>query len=282
LERAELNTNVVSPGYFAAMGYTLLSGQSFSDNLSVRGCREAVLNQEAADLYFGGNAVGAFLIDDLGQRTQIIGVVHSVQLGLFERRSEPTVYFPMVQDCASVMTLILGVRSADAPMLVAVEQSLEQVPGRGPLPISVRTLEAYLSQTALAPLHIATAIVGACAATALALSILGLYGNLNDAARARRRDLAIRIALGARRRHVIGQVLREGGQLAAAGTLAGMSGALLLSLALPRMVANIAPPGLWVWIAGPGVLAGAVAIAGLLPARRALMVEPLRILRSDN
>jgi ABC-type antimicrobial peptide transport system permease subunit len=167
-------------------------------------------------------------------------------------------------------------------MLDEVQRTLQSVPGRGAAPLTVQTLEAYLSQTALAPLRIATAIVGACATTALFLCILGLYGTLNDAARARRQDLAIRIALGARRRHVIFQVLREGGQLAGAGTFAGVLGSLLLSQLLTRIAPGIGSPKSWVWIAGPMVLAAAVGIAGVLPARRALMVDPLRILRSGN
>jgi ABC-type lipoprotein release transport system permease subunit len=282
LDRSEFDTNVVSPGYFAAMGFSLVAGRIFPDNSSARGCRVAVVNQEAADLYFGGNAVGAAIIDDMGRRTGIIGVVHSAPLGTFERRTEPTIYFPMVQDCLPAMRLIIGARAASGPMLVGVQHTLQSVPGRGPAPLVVQTMEAYLSQTALAPLHIATVIVGACAATALLLSVLGLYGTLNDAARARRRDLAIRIALGARRRHVIFQVLREGGRLAGVGALAGISGALLLSQFLPRIPSNIGSPKSWVWIVGPIVLTCAVAVAGVLPARRALMVDPLRILRSGN
>jgi ABC-type lipoprotein release transport system permease subunit len=282
LERAEFDTNVVSPSYLAAIGLSLVGGQTFPDNLSGRGCRVAVVNQEAADLYFGGHAVGAAMIDDMGQRTGIIGVVHSAQLGVFERRAEPTVYFPMVQDCLYAMKAIIGARVASGPMLAEVGHTLDLVPGAGPAPRAVQTLEEYLSQTGLAPLHIAAAIVGACAAMALFLSVLGLYGTLNDAARARRRDLAIRITLGARRRDVIYQVLREGGQLAGAGTLVGVLGSLLLSQLLTRLASNIASPKSWVWVAGPIVLGCAVAVAGILPARRALMVDPLRILRSDN
>jgi ABC-type lipoprotein release transport system permease subunit len=282
LERAEFDTNVVSPSYFAAMGFSLVGGQTFPDNPSSRGCRVAVVNQEAADQYFGGHAVGAAIIDDMGQRTNIIGVVHSAQLGVFQRRAEPTVYFPMVQDCLYAMKVIIGARVASGPMLAEVRHTLQIVPGAGPAPLAVQTLEAYLSQTALAPLHIATVIVGACAATAIFLSVLGLYGTLNDAARARRRDLAVRIALGARRRDVIYQVLREGGQLAGAGTLAGVFGSFLLSQLLTRIASNIGSPKSWVWIAGPIVLGFAVAVAGILPARRALMVDPLRILRRDN
>jgi putative ABC transport system permease protein len=282
LEMAEFDTNVVSPNYFAAMGFSLVGGQTFADSPNGRGCRVGVVNQEAADLYFGGHAVGAAVIDDMGQRTEIIGVVHAAQLGIFERRAEPTIYFPMLQDCLYTMRLMIGTRVARGPMLAEVRHTLQVVPGGGPAPLTVQTLETYLSQTALAPLHIATVIVGACATTALFLSILGLYGTLNDAARARRRDLAIRIALGARRRDVIYQVLREGGQLAGAGTLTGMFAGFLLSQLLPQIASNIGSPKSWVWIAGPIVLGCAVAIAGVLPARRALMVDPLRILRPDN
>lgn len=282
LERAEFDTNVVSPNYFAAMGFALVGGKTFLDSPSARGCRVAVVNQEADDLYFGGHAVGAALIDDLGLRSEIIGVVHSTQFGVFERRAEPTVYFPMAQDCLYAMKVIIGARTASGPMLAQVRHTLHAVPGAGPTPLAVQTLEAYLNQTALAPLHIVTVIVSACASTALFLSILGLYGTLNDAARARRRDLAIRIALGARRRDLIYLILREGGRLAGAGTLLGMFASILPSQLLTRIASNIGAPNLWVWLAGPIVVGCAVAIAGVFPAWRALMVDPLRILHPDN
>ena len=113
---------------------------------------------------------------------------------------------------------------------------------------------------------------------ALLLSVLGLFGALSDEARQRRRELAIRIALGAPRWRVIGQVLGEGVRLACAGTLAGM----LISLALSRWMSGITPgsglPALWVWLAAPLALAGVVTLASALPARRALMTNPLVIM----
>jgi ABC-type lipoprotein release transport system permease subunit len=281
LEGAELNTNIVSPGYFAAMGFSVVAGQLFPGHPGSRACRVAVVNQEAADLYFGRDAVGAAIIDDLGQRTQIIGVVHSRQVGIFQRQVEPTVYFPMAQDCLPTMTLIIAARVAGGPMLAKVQHALELVPGGGAAPPVVKTLDTHLSQTALAPLHIATALVGACATTALFLSVLGLYGTLSDIARVHRRDLAIRIALGARRRDVIRQILQEGGQLAGIGALAGVVGSLLLSQLLSRITSSMGTPKLWVWVAGPIVLAGVVMVAAVLPARRALMLDPLRVLRGN-
>ena len=282
IQRAELDVNVVSPNYFATMGLPRVAGQMFPDDPAPRGCRTGVINEEAADLYFGGKALGAAVIDDSGRRTEIIGVVHATPLGTFEPRAEPTIYFPMAQDCPRGMTLILGARDADGPLLAKLSSVIEAVPGRGPAPVLVRTLEVYLGQTALAPLRIATMIIGASATTAFLLSALGLFGALSDAARQRRRELAVRIALGAQRRHVIFQVLKEGGRLAGAGALAGTLG----SLALSRILTQIAPgnrsPALWVWLAAPLVLAAAVAIASILPARRALLVNPLEILRDEN
>jgi ABC-type antimicrobial peptide transport system permease subunit len=180
------------------------------------------------------------------------------------------------------MTLILGAREVNGPMLARLTASIEAVPGRGRGPILVRTLDTYLSQTALAPLRIATMIVGASTMMALALSILGLFGALSDAARQRRRELSVRIALGAQRWHVIFQVLKEGGRLACAGILAGTLGSLLLSRTLTRIAPGNGSPALWVWLAAPLVLAVAVAIASVLPARRALLVNPLMIMREDN
>jgi ABC-type antimicrobial peptide transport system permease subunit len=180
------------------------------------------------------------------------------------------------------MRLIISTRAAGGPAPVEVQHTLQSVTGGDPAQLVVQTLESYLTGKALAPLHIAMAIVGSCATMALFLGILGLYGTLNDAARARQRDLAIRIALGARRRHVICHVLGEGAQLAGVGALTGVLGGLLLLRLLPRIASGIGSPKSWAWIAGPIGLAGAVAIAGILPTRRALMVDPLRILRSGN
>ena len=146
----------------------------------------------------------------------------------------------------------------------------------------MKTFETYLNQTSLAPLRIATLILGASATMALLLCVLGLFGALSDAARRRRRELAIRIALGAPRWRVIGQVLGEGLRLACIGTLAGM----LISLALSRWMSGITAGSssqvLWVWLAAPLALAAVVTVASILPARRALMTNPLAIMHQDT
>jgi len=282
LARAELETNIVSPGYFDAAGAKLIKGQGFTGHAKSTGCRIGIVNQEAADLYFGGKAVGATVIDEQGQRTDIIGVVHSEPFGTFQRRMEPELYLPMSQDVLTRMSMIVHVRNVNGPLLADLRRRLEAVSGYGPGRALVRTLETYLDQTSLAPLHISTVLLVVSATMALLLCALGLFAALNDAARQRRRELAIRIALGAQRWHVIGQVLEEGVRVACAGTLAGM----LVSLALSRWMSGITRssdwPALWVWLAAPVALAGVVTIASFLPAYRALLVNPVMIMREDG
>ena len=106
------------------------------------------------------------------------------------------------------------------------------------------TLDAHLSRTALAPQRIATLLVSASAVLGLLLGGLGMYGALAESARQRRREIALRIALGAQSWRVVRQVVAEGFRLAGAGTVAGMLGALLAARGLTRISPGATrPPG---------------------------------------
>jgi ABC-type lipoprotein release transport system permease subunit len=277
--QAVLDSNVVSPGYFDAMGLSLKAGQHIANLKMPRDCRVGLVNREAAELHFGGNAIGASVIDERGRRTEIVGVLQAAPLGTFQRRVEPTIYFGMSWDSPGLMRLILQAGEPTPAVLDAIERQIESVPGRGAEPAVAKTLETHFSQTALAPLRIATLIVGASSAMALVLSVLGLHGALTAVARQRGRELAVRVALGAQRRHVIAQVLSEGARLAAAGAVAGVLGSLLQLGYLAQYGGSA--PRLWVWGAALLVLAAAVGVAGVLPARRALLEDPLQIMRDE-
>jgi putative ABC transport system permease protein len=276
-----LDANVVSAGYFGALGLTTTAGVLFRDEPEASRCRTGVINQEASEQYFAGNAVGGAVIDRAGRRTTIVGVIQAATLRASDRRIEPSIYFPATQDFLPRMTLMLGAKESDDDLVRAVQQQLEPIAGGSLIPNGVVTLEAHLSRTALAPERIATVLVGAAAVIALALGAIGIYGAMAEFARQRRREFALRIALGAQRRRVIGQILMTGTRLAAAGIVAGMAGALLVARWLARITPDVATSPGPVWIAGPLVLLAAVALASLIPARRAMMVNPLTIMR-DN
>jgi putative ABC transport system permease protein len=276
---AVLDTTIVSPQYFPMMGLPTIEGRLTAEQ-SQSNCRVGVINQQAAELYFGGHAAGGAFIDAAGVRTEIIGVVRSALLGTSQRHPEPALYLPMGQDYQSRMTLILETKNANERLIGSVRQTLASVPGGAGLP-AVLTLDAHLSRTALAPQRIATLLVSASAALGLVLGGLGVYSALADSARQRRREIALRIALGAQRWRVVRQVLIEGVRLAGAGTAAGALGALLAARGLTRISPGAADATAWVWLAAPVVLLTAVCLASVLPARRAMAVDPLTIMR-DN
>jgi len=282
LPLAELDVNVASPGYFQAVGIKLIAGSSFDARRRFGQCRVGMVNQEAADSYFGGNPIGAALIDEQGRRTNIIGVLQTPSIGTFQGTVEPALFLPLSQEAPLHMRMLLHALDVDEPAQRNLKRVIEEVPGRGDGEVIVKSFSTYLTQTSLAPLRIATLILSASAAIALALSILGLFGALSDAARQRRRELAVRVALGAQRWRVIGQVLEEGGRLASAGSLAGILASFLIARWIRGITMAGGWPALWVWLAGPLMLVFAVMVASLLPARRALLVSPLTIVREEN
>jgi len=274
-----VETPIVSSTYLDLMGLTVTAGTAFTNDPG-GSCRIGLVNEEASERYFGGNAVGGAIIDASGHRTDVIGVLRSAVLRASQRQVDPAIYLPMAQDFVPRMTLIIGSRDASAATVASVRSRLDAIPG-GRSPVMVTTLEEHLSRVALAPERIAMVLVGASAAMAVVLGGLGLYGAMVDAARQRRREFGVRIALGSQSWRLVGQVLREGARLAAAGTIAG----LLLSRIVARWLLQITPsaeptPG-WVWLAAPATLLAAVLIASVLPARIALATDPLTVMRDE-
>jgi ABC-type antimicrobial peptide transport system permease subunit len=276
--RAILETEVVSPTYFDVAGLKVIAGKPLADRHAR--CRTAVINQDASERYFGGNAIGGAIVDSIGRRTEIVGVVHAPLLRASQRRAGPTIYSPMGQDFVPRMTLTIGSRSADAATVAAMAKRLDEVPG-GRGPAFVTTLQEHLSRIALAPERIAMVLVGVSATIALFLGGLGLYGAMIDAARQRRREFGVRIALGSQGWRLVGAVVGEGARLAVVGTIAGLFAARIVAGWLARISTAATPPETWVWLAAPAALLAAVLIASVLPARVALATDPLTVMREE-
>ena len=277
LDSGLLDVNIVTPNYFEAMGLTLIAGQLFEGR--GRGCRIGVVNEETAARYFGGNAIGGAVIDAAGRRTEIVGVVRSISLRAGQRLVEPSLFVPMAQDYLPRMTAILAIPNVSTAALEAIRARIAAVPGGRPDRLVVTTLDDHLSATALAAERIAATLVGTFAALAIALGCLGLYGLMADAARRRQREFAMRLALGAQGWRVVRLVMAQGLRLVGIGAPAGM----LLSLLVAKRLATIVPAAGWpsplIWIAPLVLLAGAVAVASVIPARRALSADLLSLMR---
>lgn len=279
----EMNVNFVSPDYLRALGLSLIDGQWFPEHQVAGQCRRmGVINQEAADLYFSGRALSAALIDNSGVRTEIIGIVSSQSLGTFEQHAEPTIYFPLWQEHPNGMTLLIRSSLWNHQIMDQLRGRIESVPGNDPTSPRVTTLDTRLVDSGFAPLRIARLIFGISTLTALVLSIFGLLSVQSDTERQRRRELAVRIALGAQRRHIFFMTIKEIGQLAFAGILIGT----LISAAALRVftaeLSTIGSPPFQVWLLAPILSTLLLIVTATVAEYRALSGEPQTAMRDDG
>jgi hypothetical protein len=281
----EMSTNFVSPGYLRAVGLSLTDGQWFPQH-EIAGAGECrhfgVINQEAADLYFGGSALGTALIDNVGIRTEIIGVVRSQALGTFEQHAEPTIYVPIWQEHPSRMTLLIRSSMWNDQIMDQLHGRIGSVPGNDPASPVITTLDTRLVESGFAPLRIARLIFATSTLTALVLSIFGLLSVQSDTERQRRRELAVRIALGARRRHIFFLTIKEIGKLAFAGILIGtlISGAALR--AFTKELSTIGSPPFQVWLLAPVLSMLLLIMTATVAGYRVLSGEPQTLMREDG
>ncbi len=283
LSNIEMNVNSVSPGYLRALGLSLIDGQWLPEHPIAGECRRlGVINQEAADLYFGGRALSAALIDNSGVRTEIIGIVKSQPLGTFEQHAEPTIYFPMWQEDPSGRTLLIRSSMWNHQIMDQLRGKIGSVPGNDPTSPAITALDTRLVESGFAPVRIARLIFAASTLMALVLSIIGLLCVQSDTERQRRRELAVRIALGAQRRHIFFMTIKEIGQLAFAGILIGT----LISAAALRVFANelatIGSPPFQVWLIAPILSMLMLIMTATVAGFRALSGEPQTVMREDG
>jgi ABC-type lipoprotein release transport system permease subunit len=272
-----LDVNIVAANYFDVTGTAVVDGAAFGSHPD--GCRIGVVNEEAAARFFDGRPIGSAVIDASGLRTWITGVVRSEAWRSEQQRIEPMLYVPMSQDFLPRMTVILKTEVAADALVEPLLARLKGVAGGREDKLTVTTLQEHLNQTSLAADRIAAVLVAAFAAIALVLGALGLYGLLADAARRRGREFAVRLALGAQGWRVVRQVMLEGSRLVIAGAALG----LLVSVGVAQWIGRITPAAGWpswtVWLSAPVLLAAAVVAASIIPARKALSVDLLRIMR---
>jgi predicted permease len=282
---SEAHLRTVSANYFGVMGVPVRAGRAFDERDRVGAPRVVLVNQTFVERNFPGE-------DPTGHRLsfkftqgqppfEIVGVVGDEKIKSLDAQTTPVIYFPMLQAADTSTGLVVRTTSDPAALTGALRAELRALDASAPL-FGVRTMERLIADSPAAFMRRYPAyLIGIFAAVALVLASVGIYGVISYMVSQRTRELAIRAALGARRRDLLGLVLRQGLGLALAGVGLGLLGALALSRLLASQLYGVsaADPAVY---AGVSLLLVAVAlVACLVPARRATRVDPMVALRYE-
>jgi len=268
----------VSPGYFGALGATVLEGRDFAPGDAGR--RVIVVDDTLARRAFAGSAIGRTLqLEPEGNVEsffEVVGVVGHVKLHDLSRTLLPQVYKPGLWQRFNLVIRggESGERLADGARRVVNELS------PGAAVEDVRPLGA-LVQRALAPTRLATGLMSAFGVTALVLAAVGILGVVSFAVNERRHEFALRLALGAAPSGIRRLVLARGLRIVVSSLVAGSVLAAVVGRASSPLLFGVDPLEPGPYVAAVAFLAFFALVACWLPAERAARVEPLRLLRQD-
>jgi predicted permease len=273
-------TKYVSPGLFAALGTRLIAGRDFTWNDLLSQRRVAIVSENMARENWGEprNALGKHIrIGTNGPWSEVLGIAENVYDDGVDRQPPAIVYFPGVR--RSVIFAIRSRRAGTEGFLKEITAKIHAVDSNLPL-ARVRTLsEVY--RLSMARTSFALVLLGVSGAMALTLAIIGVYGVLAYAVAQRRREVGIRVALGAEPGMVKALFLRQGLILTCLGGVIGLASAGGLSRWTSSLLFGVKPiDPLTYGISGAVILAAAV-IASYIPARRAASLNPIETLCSD-
>jgi putative ABC transport system permease protein len=281
-DRLSVPFRAVTPGYFTLLGQSISEGRDFRSTDIRNAPGVAIVNQTLASRYFGGGAaIGKkiWLGGRQGPSTEIIGVVSDARTADLTHGAEAEVYFSLWQNSAFSKDLIIRTASDPRSVAAAVQRELRAVDPTVAVE-NVKTLEqvrddSLASRTFAMQLLVGFSIVGSV------LTLVGIYGVLSLSVASRRRELAIRTAVGAQRGDIRSLILGEGARLIAGGIAAGVAAAYVLSRALRSFLFEVEPTDPMM-LAGAGILFATIALlACWVPTRRAADVDALEALRCE-
>jgi macrolide transport system ATP-binding/permease protein len=279
-EIGEAITCVVSPQYFQAAGTTLLAGRVTDWRDDKKAPKVAVVNREFARLVFGSvaQAIGGHFKNSDGLLIEVAGVVEDGKYQTLTEEPRAAYFLPLLQSPNSALWLVVRSKGDSQQLAASLHDTLRGLDAG--LPLTIVTWQKQLD-SALFAARIATISLGILGALGAMLAITGIFGMASYSVSKRLRELGIRVALGARRKEVLQAALGRTFRLLGTGAVVG----LLLGMAASRVLSYIvyqATPR------DPAVLGGVILtmlvlglLAGYVPARRALAIDPAVLLRDQ-
>jgi predicted permease len=278
-QRPFVDIEAVSPRWFETMRVPLRGGRTFTSADNATAPPVVVVNETFARQYWPGQSpVGKKIA--IGRRPDpalVVGVAADTKNQGLEKESQAQLYLPFPQLPWSDMNLLVRTDVPPAAAVGSVRSQIAVVDANQPVN-EIQTAEDLIDNSRAQP-RFTMLLIGGFSGTALLLAIVGVYGVLSYSVGQRRQEFGIRLALGAHRTDILRMVMRQGLLLALLGILAGLGAALILTRLLENVLYKTGSRDLATFVLAPVVFLLVAALASYLPARRAMNVEPVEILK---
>lgn len=271
----------VSAGYFETVRTPLLSGRTIEEKDIAGGSPVVVINETAAKHFFAGqNPLGKHLANsrDMLQR-EIVGVVADVKFSALNAANTEEMYLPMAQVPWPNTTLLVRSGANFQSLVVAVRTKIAEIDPNLPV-AGISSMEEVVGASVAQP-KMTMQFVGIFAGFALMLAAIGIYGLMAYTVTARKQEMGIRVALGARPADILRLVVGQGMRMTLIGVALGVAVSLALTRLLASLLFGVRVTDPLVFGAAALLLVGVAFLACYLPARRATRVDPIIVLRYE-
>jgi predicted permease len=271
----------VSDDYFTTVGMPLLRGRAFGPLDADRRTAGIVITESMARRHWPeGDAIGGRVSAFFGRDIEVIGVVADVRHRAVDAEPEPMMFLPLSLYAGSSMRIVVATDGSPEAALPIVRSTLRSLDPGVPL-TDVRTLRQVFDQS-IGEQRFSAMLLAMFAAAALGLAVIGVHGVVSFGVASRSREIGLRVALGADRREVLLLVLVEGLTLSLVGIAIGLAGATAVGRGLSGMVYEVSPTDPGALVAVSVMLVMVALTASLLPARRALRVDPVAAMKDER
>lgn len=280
-EDPRADVRMVAAGYFETMKIPLLEGRFLDERDTAAATRTALINETMARRYFPDRSPVGLFIENPHGRNEVVGVVADVRNQGLDSEPKKQVYLPLRQNPVPAMSLVARTEPGRDPVAFAstLQREIWAVDPAQPI-YDLSTMDQILARAVFLP-RLSTTLLAIFAGAALLLAALGIYGVLSYSVTQRTREIGLRMALGATARETVGLVVRNSMLLIGVGVGVGLVAAVLLARSMAGILYGVSTFDLTAFVVAGVVLATAGLGASLVPARRAVSIDPLVALRDQ-
>jgi putative ABC transport system permease protein len=273
---------VVTPSFFETAGVELKKGRLFDDRDRENTPQVFVVNEAFARTYLAGRDPVGVRLDGDNQfvKGEIVGVIASIKHRSLEFDAEPALYVSYQQSSTfPIMNFVVKTKTDPSSLAIPVQQRLQALDSRGVV-FNVRPFDQFVAD-AVASRRFNLWLFSAFGFLAALLAAAGIYATMNFAVVQRRREIGIRMALGAQKNAVMKLILGEGAVLVSVGLLIGFFASVTLNQLMKSLLFAVSATDPLVYIVMATLIITITLVASSIPARRATKIDPIRTLRSE-